>query len=314
MLLDGVSLNIIGITVPKIAEHLHIQPSALGIAMSAGLCGPLVGGAFLGMLADRVGRRKILITCAFGFGLFTMLCASVGNVSQLAFFLFMAGLGLGGTVPTAVALGTESVPAHSRASTATVMYAGVPVGGMISGLAAAFLLPRYSWQSLYVAGGAVSFAVATAAALFLPRSSAGSGNIKAPVRCADRMSHSSDTRRGAAESQPDVAARTGISVKDLFAHGRATKTILIWLSFFLGYYLINLLLSWVPTLLRQSGASVVQCSIALVFMNLGSCFALVIAGRLMDRASGPYRILQVGFFLASGASSLSGSPPAARSQ
>ena len=109
-LLDGFDLTVIGVAVPKIAEYLRVKPPALGVAMSAGQFGPLIGAALLGMLADRVGRKRMLVACAFGFGLFTLLCAFITSVGELALFRFIAGLGMGGAVPTAIAFGTEYAP------------------------------------------------------------------------------------------------------------------------------------------------------------------------------------------------------------
>ena len=82
-----------------------------------------------------------------------------------------------------------------------------------------------------------------------------------------------------------------------FSEGRATTTVLLWISFFLGYYLIYLMLSWAPTLLKKSGASVQQYSMAFALINFGSAIATVTVGRLMDKAKNPYRILQGGFIL-----------------
>jgi len=137
-LLDGFNMTVIGVAAPRIAEYLRVSPPSLGLAMSAGQFGPLVGAALLGMLADKVGRKRMLVACALGFGLFTLLCAFVTSVGELALFRFIAGLGLGGAIPTAVALGTEYAPVRVRATLATAMYAGVPVGAASSGLAAMY--------------------------------------------------------------------------------------------------------------------------------------------------------------------------------
>ena len=170
VLLDGFDLTVIGVAVPNIADFLRVKPPALGLAISAGQFGPLIGAAFLGMLADRVGRKRMLVVCALGFGLFTLLCAYITSVEQLALFRFIAGLGMGGAVPTAIAFGTEYAPTRSRATVATAMYAGVPVGATVSGLAAVYLLPHFGWQSLFVMGGVIPVVIAIVMALLLPES------------------------------------------------------------------------------------------------------------------------------------------------
>jgi AAHS family 4-hydroxybenzoate transporter-like MFS transporter len=300
-LLDGFDLTVIGVAVPKIAEYLRVKPPALGMAMSAGQFGPLIGAALLGMLADRIGRKKMLVACAIGFGLFTMLCAFITSVEELALFRFIAGLGLGGAVPTAIAFGTEYAPTRSRATLATTMYAGVPLGATVSGLAAVYLLPHFGWQSLFIMGGGIPIVIAIVMAFLLPES------LTFLVRREDKGQ--AKVRRIVAKIAPAFAKdkdvefcstdirRPGVPLKHLFLEGRATTTILLWFCFFIGYYLIYLMLSWAPTLLKRSGASIQHYSLAFALINFGSAMATVTVGRLMDKAKNPYRILQGGFIL-----------------
>ena len=299
-LLDGFNMTVIGVAAPRIAEYLRVSPAALGLAMSAGQFGPLIGAALLGMLADRVGRKRMLVACALGFGVFTLLCAFVTSVGQLALFRFIAGLGLGGAIPTAVALGTEYAPGRVRATLATAMYAGVPVGAASSGLAAMYLLPtRYGWQSLFVLGGVIPVAIAFVMVLLLPESLAflvsrdkGQSRVRTIL-----AKIAPDAALGSLELSATSGRRAGAPVARLFAEGRATTTILLWMSFFLGYYLIYLMLSWAPVLLRKGGSSVQQYSMAFALINFGSAVATVAIGRLMDRTKDPYRILRGGFVL-----------------
>ncbi|MGD0663820.1 MAG: MFS transporter [Syntrophorhabdales bacterium] len=298
-LLDGFNLTVIGVAVPKIAEYLRVKPSALGLAMSAGQFGPLIGAALLGMLADRVGRKRMLIACSFTFGLFTLLCAFITNAGELGLFRFIAGLGMGGAVPTAIAFGTEYAPTRSRATLATAMYAGVPAGATASGLAAVYLLPHFGWQSLFVMGGAIPVVIAMVMAVLLPES------LTFLVRRGDRAKVRSIVAHIAPAFAKDKDVefcstdkkRPGVPVKHLFLEGRAHTTVLLWICFFVGYYLIYLMLSWAPMLLKKSGASIQQYSLAFALINFGSAVATVMVGRLMDKAKNPYRILRVGFVL-----------------
>jgi MFS transporter, AAHS family, 4-hydroxybenzoate transporter len=299
-LLDGFDLTVIGVAVPKIAEYLRVKPPALGLAMSAGQFGPLIGAALLGMLADRIGRKRMLVACALAFGLFTVLCAFITSVGQLALFRFIAGLGMGGAVPTAIAFGTEYAPTRSRATVATAMYAGVPVGATVSGLGAVYLLPHYGWQSLFIMGGVIPIVIAILMALLLPESLTflvRRDKAQAKVRSIVAKIAPAFAKDKDVEFCSTDKRRPGVPVKHLFLEGRATTTILLWISFFVGYYLIYLMLSWAPTLLRKGGASVQQYSMAFALINFGSAIATVTVGRLMDKAKNPYRILQGGFIL-----------------
>ncbi len=147
--LDGFDLTVIGVALPKIAEFLHSKPSALGFAMSAGQVGALIGALCLGTLADRWGRRGMLFVSAFVFGIFTIAISFITSVEQLALFRFIAGLGLGGAVPNALAFGCEYAPSNMRATLTTIMYAGMAIGSTTAGLSAAYLLPNFGWQSVF---------------------------------------------------------------------------------------------------------------------------------------------------------------------
>jgi len=301
-LLDGLDMNIIGVAVPKIAEFLRVKPQALGAPMSAAQFGPLIGAALLGMLADRVGRKRMLVACALAFGLFTLLCASITSVWELALFRFIGGLGMGGAVPTAIALVAEFAPTRARATLATAMYAGVPAGAGVSGLAAVYLLPHYGWQSLFIVGGGIPIIIAIMMMLLLPESLtflvSREDEVQAKIRrivakIAPAFAKDKDIRFCSTDIR-----RVGVPVKHLFLDGRAATTVLLWICFFLGYYLVFLMSSWAPTLLKKSGASVQQYSLGFALINLGAVIATVTVGRLTDKAKNPYLILQGGFILA----------------
>ncbi|HUJ68676.1 MAG TPA: MFS transporter [Syntrophorhabdales bacterium] len=301
MLFDGFDLSVIGLAVPKIAEYLHVSPKALGLAMSAGQLGPLIGAALLGMLADRIGRRKMLLSCAFGFGFFTLLCVLITSVWQLALFRFIAGLGLGGAIPTAIAFGADYAPTRARGTFSTAMYAGVPTGSTISGLSAAYLLSHFGWRSIFVMGGLLPIAIGILMLFLLPESLTflvrrASGQEKARTIVA-KIAPALGRDREVEFCSTDVK-RPGVPVKHLFLEGRAFTTVLLWICFLIGYYLIFLLLSWAPTLLHKSGASVQQYSISFGLINFGSAIATVTVGWLMDKfRNHPHLILQIGFII-----------------
>ncbi len=170
ILLDGFDLTLIGVALPKIAEFLHADPKSLGIAVGAGQIGPLVGAIVFGMLADRWGRKRMLLVSAFIFGVFTLLTAFITSVEQLAACRLLAGLGLGGAIPNALAFACEYAPTRIRASLTTMMWAGMPAGSLVGGLSAAYLLPHYNWQALFMVGGALPVLIGLLVALFLPES------------------------------------------------------------------------------------------------------------------------------------------------
>src|SRR4030042_1357160 len=167
---DGFDLSLVGVALPDIAEFLDSTPATLGVAMSVGNVGALIGALVLGMLADRFGRKQMLLVSAFTFGIFTLAISFIQSVEQLIFLRFIAGLGLGGAVPNALAFGSEYAPSNKRATLTTTMYAGVAIGATCAGLFSSFLLPKYGWQSLFFVGGIVACLIGFIALISLPES------------------------------------------------------------------------------------------------------------------------------------------------
>jgi len=299
--LDGFDNQVMGFAAPSIAQALHLSPKALGSAFSAGQIGALIGALGLGTLADRLGRKRMLILCACIFGFFTLLITRVNTVEQLALCRLLGGIGLGGTIPNALAFGAEYAPRRLRASLTTLMWLGLPIGSASSGFAAAYMLTKYSWHAMFLLGGLLPLVIALLVALLLPESLAflvKQGKDEAQIRRVVAKISPALAQNKNMELYSTEKRLPGVPVKHLFSEGRALTTFLIWMLFFLSFFMLIFLSSWTPTLLKQSGATLRQASIAFSFFHIGSMIATVGIGRIMDK-SNPYRILTL-TFVASG--------------
>jgi AAHS family 4-hydroxybenzoate transporter-like MFS transporter len=299
-LFEGFDMMVIGLTMPSIAKFLHCKPGALGFAISAGQLGPLVGGVLLGMLADRWGRKRALITAAIIFGIFSVMTAYIGTLGQLALIRFLAGVGLGGETPNALAFGSEYAPTKKRATLATTMYAAIALGSVAAGLAAAYLIPAYGWQSVFYLGGALPIIFGLLLMFLLPETPdflVRRGKDKEQVRRIVSRIAPALAREEGLEFYSTEKKLPGVPIKHLFREGRGFVTIMLWLLLFSSNLINWFLLAWVPTLLMKSGGSVKQFSIAFACLNLGSVIAILITGRLMDKTN-PFNLLKVAFILA----------------
>ena len=297
--LDGFDLTVIGVALPKIAAFLHSSPSALGIALAAGQFGPLIGAIVFGTLADHWGRKWMLCLSAVVFGVFTVMTAFITNVEQLALYRFLAGLGLGGAVPNALAFGSEYAPTRMRSTLVTSMYAGMSGGATVGALAAVFLLPHYDWQSLFLLGGAVPVVIGLAVAMVLPESLeflARTGKDQARIRKIIARIAPDLARDENVVFRPTGGKLPGIPVKHLFTQGRAIITVLLWIALIGALYSLWILTSWAPTLLHKTGATVQQYSLAFACLHFGAFLATLSIGRLMDKVN-PFRVLMAGFTL-----------------
>jgi AAHS family 4-hydroxybenzoate transporter-like MFS transporter len=299
--LDGFDLTVIGVALPKLAEHLASEPGELGLALSAGQFGPLVGAIGLGMLADRWGRKWMLFISAVSFGFFTFLTVYVSTPEELAACRFFAGIGLGGAVPNALTLGSEYAPKRFRATIVASMYAGMPAGAMTGGLLAAYLIPHFGWQALFYFGGFAPLFIGAVVAIWLPES------LEFLVR-RGRAGDTDRVQKIVSKVQPDLADIDNVAfivedspksdgaIKRLFTEGRCVTTLLLWLICSAALYMLWILITWAPTLLRNSGATVQQYSLAYACISLGAFISSIYIGRLLDKRN-PFKVLQVGFIL-----------------
>src|SRR5450631_3544411 len=154
-MLDGLDLQSIGLAAPAIAAQLHVAPQAFGVVFSAALAGLALGAVVLGPLADRVGRKRVLVCAAFCFGFFTLTTAYADSLPELLAARFLTGIGLGGAMPSFISLASEYVAKTRRAAVVSLLWAGFPLGGVVGGVLGSWIIPAYGWPSIFLVGGAL---------------------------------------------------------------------------------------------------------------------------------------------------------------
>jgi AAHS family 4-hydroxybenzoate transporter-like MFS transporter len=288
---DGYDVQVIGVALPGIREGLHLQPAQLGIILTAGQIGVMLGALLLGSVSDRIGRKTVLIGSACTFGVFSFATAWADTVTELTVLRVLAGLGLGGIVPAAMAFSAEYAPQRLKATVTTLMWMALPVGGSIVGFSAVWLVPNFGWQSLFVVAGILPLVLSVLLVGSMPESLAylcsRGDNQAAMRRIAVRIDSSlrPDTELYLSEKK-----LPGVPLAQLFKEGRAVGTILVWLIFFLSFFLMIFMVSWVPTFIRMTSGSTTAAGTSLGMWNIGSLIATALVGRLIDRY-GYYRVL-----------------------
>lgn len=137
---------------------LGIMP-ALGISKStAGLLNALMlvatglGSFLFGALADRYGRKRMLIYSVLTFSVFTFLCGFAPGVVSLAVCRFAIGLGMGGEWTCGAALLAESWPSDRRARAMGIVQSGYAIGFAAAVVAAGILAPHFTWRGVFFLG------------------------------------------------------------------------------------------------------------------------------------------------------------------
>lgn len=145
-----------------------LTKATAGTVGSMAFLGMMIGAIFAGRISDSWGRRRTIIACAALFSLFTILCAFAPNAFVFGGLRLLAGIGLGGLVPSANALVAELVPAKWRSTIATLMMSGVPIGGSIAALAGIPLIPAFGWPVMFLVAAVALLVVVPLAMRFLP--------------------------------------------------------------------------------------------------------------------------------------------------
>ncbi len=299
LFLDGFDTQAIGYVAPALAKEWGLTKGALGPVFSAGLFGLMIGALVFGPLADRIGRKKIIILSTLAFGIGTLVTAFVQDVNTLLAIRFLTGLGLGGAMPNAIAMTSEFNPRRRRATMVMIMFCGFSVGAALGGLLAAALIPQFGWRSVFVVGGVAPLLLVPILALRLPESVrflALTG--RAHDRVAELLTFISPKAAFAPATQfvvhePGLA---GIPVLHLFKSGRTPVTLLLWVVFFMSLLDLYFLSNWLPTVLNDLGASVSSAAAIGSMLQVGGVVGTFALGSVIDRFS--FRALALVYFIA----------------
>ncbi|MGY4525878.1 aromatic acid/H+ symport family MFS transporter [Pseudomonas sp. TE21394] len=299
--LDGLDTAAMGFIAPALSQEWGIDRASLGPVMSAALIGMVFGALGSGPLADRFGRKGVLVGAVLVFGGFSLASAYATNVDQLLVLRFLTGLGLGAGMPNATTLLSEYTPERLKSLLVTSMFCGFNLGMAGGGFISAKMIPAYGWHSLLVIGGVLPLLLALVLIAWLPESARflvvrnrGSDKVRkalspiAPRLVAEAGSFS-------VPEQKAVAARNVFAV--IFSGTYGLGTVLLWLTYFMGLVIVYLLTSWLPTLMRDSGASMEQAAFIGALFQFGGVLSAVGVGWAMDRFN-PHKVIGIFYLLA----------------
>ena len=290
---DGIDLQAIGYAGPGIREDLHLSLPQMGPVFSAGLFGMMCGALVFGPIADKIGRRAVMLISAALFGVFSLAIAFVSTREELIALRFLAGLGFGGALPNSLGYFAEYLPRRGRYTIMGLSGLGFIGGSAISGWIALALLPHFGWRSIFVAGGAAALVMGAVALIWLPESlrflAARGGREMRVASILKAIDPRFGFPSGARFVVRDEAQR-GLPVRHLFTAGRGVMTLPFWFAAFFVLLDLYLLVNWIPILTRQQGLPVEQGIFIASLFQVGAAFAGVTAGLLMDRFS-PFRVL-----------------------
>ena len=283
--LDGFDVLSISFASPGIAAAWHVERAALGLVLSMELIGMAARSILLGRLADRLGRRRVMLICLAIMAAGMVGASTAGGVTMLSGWRLLTGVGIGGMLAATNAAVAEVTNSARRSLAVVLMAGGYPVGTIVGGLASSWLLARYDWRAIFVFGGVVTACFVPLVIWRAPESIAFLMHRR-PIDALTRINRT--LRRmghGTVDSLPAVAARAErIGISALFTHGIARRTGLLTLAYLAHVMTFYFILKWIPKIVVDMGFSPPLAAGVLVWASVGGATGAITLALLTARA------------------------------
>src|SRR5258706_11769314 len=288
MFVDGFEAQAPGFAAPAIIKDWGVPRGAMGLVFGAGNLGLMLGAVMLGILGDRFGRKRTIVVGCLVLAIFSLLTMYATDLTTLRLLRIGSGIGVGGVLPSVIALGTEFSPKRVQATTIWTLLIGYQAGASSGALVSTFLFPLYGWQVMFLIGGILPLVIALLVLAFLPESvpclaldSAARDRMASVLaRIEPRLQIHRDTRLVVHEEK-----RRGFRLAHLFAEGRASFTLLLWAVYVANLMALQFLLTWLPTVLESATVPRGVAATATVLVPAGGIVGGLILSPYLDRGS-----------------------------
>lgn len=287
MFADGYEITAMAFAAPELVRTWGVDPSALGPVFSASLLGIFLGAPLLGYVGDRHGRKAAISLGCIICGSSTLAMVLTGNLQQLLVLRIVTGIGIGGLMPNTVSLTSELSPKRFRAMLIVLMFTGITLGAGTPSVVAAWLVPRFGWQVLFLLGGIVPLVVAACIAFLLPESikflALRDDKHEQLLRVARQARPDLSIPESAVFEFPQTMPSEGVGLRQIFSRGLAWITPLLWFCFgmtLMANYFLN---SWMPVLFVQLGLPPGEAALASGLYHVGGTIGGVLISVLIDR-------------------------------
>ncbi|MED3690742.1 aromatic acid/H+ symport family MFS transporter [Peribacillus butanolivorans] len=284
ILFDGYDVVIYGAVVPSLIKEWGISDVTAGAIGSYSAMGTAAGAIVFGLLADKLGRKKIILLTIFLFSIFTLLSGFANGPTMFIIFRVIAGIGLGGVMPNVIALTTEFAPKHIRSALVSFVFCGYSVGAIAAALTSRSLLPTAGWEPVFwLAGIPLLFfpfliKIIPESVNFLIQT----GKVEEAKKVLAKIDPTINVKEEIELKKPDERA-PGSPVVKLFEQKRALSTVMFWISCFSAFILIYSMSTWLPRLMMQAGYDLKSSLTFIAVMQIGAIVGTIVFGRLVDK-------------------------------
>lgn len=291
-LFDSVDLAALTFVLAPISDAFDLSDAQAGALGSASFAGMLVGASAAGMLADRIGRRRVFQYSMILWGAASLAMGLAWDFASLVAFRFIIGCGMGAEYPVAMSLVSEFMPSRQRGRYIGFLEGFWPLGFILSGLISVAFVSTISWRVMFfiLAGMACYALIIRRAVPESPRWYASQGRYEEADQTMRAFEHDVERSTGAPLAAPAPADPTLVeavtrrmSVGELFTSEYRGRTVMMWVVWFfalLGYYGIT---TWMAKLLADNGLSITKSISFVLLMTLWGVPGFLVASYLLDR-------------------------------
>jgi benzoate transport len=290
-MIDGFDVLAIAFASPVLSAEWSLPPETLGLLFSSGLAGMVLGSLLIAPLADRLGRRWMMMASLLGVTVGMLLAALTQTWQQLALARVVTGLGIGAMLPSLATVVAELSSARRRALCVSIMSTGYPIGATIGGIAAVFIVRSFGWRGIFVFGGLLSLAMIPIVLWRLPESLA----FLAERRPKDALERINQLLRRLGRPEIDripEGRKRGekAAARDLVRGRLGASSAALWTAFFCVMASFYFVINWTPKLLVSAGLNPEQGISGGVLLNVGGIAGGILLGLLAARV-GTFRIV-----------------------
>ncbi|MDB5754531.1 MAG: 4-hydroxybenzoate transporter MFS-type family [Massilia sp.] len=306
LLLDGYDTVVVGFIAPALRHAWTLNNADLALMFGMGLAGLTLGSFFSGPVADRLGRKGVIVASVLLFGIVSLLSAYSPSIGVLTLMRFLTGLGLGGAMPNAYTLAAEFCPDRLRATLVAPIGCALGGGGALCGLLASHLVGAYGWPSMLIVGGILPLLLLPVLILALPESvryrvisGKGPDKLAATMR-AIAPDQQLDGKEFVIDEKGPLGSPLSTPVRGLFASTLVGGTVCLWITAFCCLLVVYFLGNWLPTLINGTGVALSRASLMTAMYLTGNTLGAIVLGFYMDRRN-PQYVLAIAFVLAGAA-------------
>jgi benzoate transport len=280
---DGFDVLSISFASPGIAADWGVDRAALGLVLSMELIGMAVGSVLIGGVADRIGRRPVIILCLLIMAAGMIAAAFAHDVVSLSAYRMLTGLGIGGMLASVNAMVAEYASDKHRHLCVTIMAAGFPIGAVAGGAVASQLLNQYSWHAVFLLGAGFTLVLLPIVLVMLPESISFLARAR-PKRALERI-NATLKRMGheTVASLPDLAGAETKRRVGLFSKRWFGLILLLTVAYFAHIMAFYYILKWIPKIVVDMGYAPPLAGGVLVWANVGGAIGAIFLGLLSQR-------------------------------